>query len=87
MRIGKVCGSVWATKKNEHLSGSKLLIVKVGNEKYVATDTLGAGIGDTVLLIFGSSARHITSIMTDAAVCGIIDKIDCDLKENEYEYQ
>jgi ethanolamine utilization protein EutN len=92
MDIGRVVGSVWATKKNEHLEGQKLLVIKglLGNgiEReglIVAADIIGAGIGDQVLVVRGSSARHSIGKPTapvDAAVVGIIDKVE--VSENEY---
>ena len=84
MQLGKVCGSVWATKKSDKLTGSTLLIVKTKNSEIIAADTLGAGVGDTVLLLFGGAAREISG--TDAAICGIVDKTDYKRKEDEYEY-
>lgn len=81
MQIGQVCGSVWATKKTPGLNGTALLIVRTKNSEIIAADTVGAGIGDTVLLMFGGAARELTC--TDAAICGIID---CKRKEDEYEY-
>ena len=81
MQIGKVCGSVWATKKSEQLVGISLLVVRTENKDIIAADTLGAGIGDTVLLVFGSSARRLVGNDVDAAICGIIDNTR---KEEEY---
>ena len=48
MEIATVIGHVWATKKEETLAGSKLMIVRpdVGGPSYVAADTVGAGIGE-----------------------------------------
>lgn len=64
MIIGRVVGSVWATKKEDHLEGIKFLIVQpltaAGQEvgpTLVAGDRIGAGIGELVLVTRGSSAR------------------------------
>ncbi|MGB9975664.1 EutN/CcmL family microcompartment protein [Thermovenabulum sp.] len=91
MIIAKVVGNVVATKKNEGLTGAKLLVVKPINkkneygelleeEKYlVAVDSVGAGIGETVLLVTGSTATKImndANAPVDAAVIGIIDEIE-----------
>ncbi len=90
MRIGKICGSVWATKKADELTGSKLLIVELLDKpksRLVASDTIGAGVGDTVLVMIGSAVNQIYRLPTDAAICGIIDKIDIAGNEdgtNEY---
>ncbi|MCS7232495.1 MAG: EutN/CcmL family microcompartment protein [Synergistetes bacterium] len=86
MLIAKVVGSIWATRKEESLQGYKLLIVKqideyqreIG-EAFVAVDTIGAGVGELVIVTTGSSARKISTgeeIPVDAAVVGIVDSMD-----------
>ena len=66
MLIGKVIDNVWATRKDEKLKGLKLMVVEVegtgegkGSRKIVAADYIGAGEGDKVIIVTGSSARHI----------------------------
>lgn len=82
MRIGKVCGSVWSTKKAEQLTGAKFLAVRFSDKtEAIATDTVGAGVGDTVLVVFGSTAKALCAMPTDAAVCGIVDRAEIDLGE------
>lgn len=91
MIIAKVVGNVVATKKNDGLIGAKLLVVKPINKKnedgklieeekfLVAVDSVGAGIGETVLLVTGSTATKIMNDVNapvDAAVIGIIDEIE-----------
>lgn len=85
MKIGKVIGNLWATRKCEHLSGEKFLIVKIleqeeifKDELFVACDRIGAGNGDLVLLTEGSSARKIgnDNLPIDCAVIGIIDSME-----------
>ncbi len=87
MLIGNVIGNIWATKKDEGLNGLKLLIIEPVNVKsgqgktpFVAADIVGAGIGEQVLVIHGSSARHAanknTSYAIDAVVVGIIDDLE-----------
>lgn len=83
MIIGKVIGSVVSTRKNENLVGNKFMIVEpiksmkmAGN--LVATDNIGAGIGEVVLVATGSAARvgcGAASAPIDAAIVGIVD--DC----------
>jgi microcompartment protein CcmK/EutM len=84
--IGKVIGTVWSTKKDENLVGSKFLIVreltldlKEKSNFVVAIDSVGAGEGEIVLVATGSSARQ-TNITknkpVDAVVMAIIDKLD-----------
>jgi ethanolamine utilization protein EutN len=86
MIIGTVIGNVWATRKTENLSGSKLMVVKpreygdgVSTTPLVAVDTIGAGIGEEVLVVSGSSARvnfGDGKAPVDAMIVGIIDKVD-----------
>ena len=81
MIIGKVVGSVVSTNKCENLVGSKFRIVepipslKVDN-RIVAVDKVGAGIGELVLVAQGSAARigcDMEKSPVDAAIVGIID--------------
>jgi ethanolamine utilization protein EutN len=82
--MGIVRGMVVSTQKDEHLIGTKLLVVQcvdsahnpVGNEE-VAVDAVGAGVGEYVLLCQGSPARAVFNdprMPVDLAVVGIIDK-------------
>ncbi len=75
MKIGTVTGSVWATRKADCLSGHTFLVVNTGTEELVASDQVGAGPGDHVLLITGSAAaRYCMDAPVDAVVVAIIDK-------------
>ncbi len=85
MIVGKVVGSVISTRKNDHLVGSKFMIVEPvsvmsGNgAQLVAVDTIGAGIGEMVLVSVGTAARLACDNHTmpvDAAIVGIVDE-DC----------
>lgn len=77
MIIGEVTGSLWATKKDDSLNGHKLLIVTTDHGRnVVATDHIGAGIGDKVLLCFGHAAQSAAHSSVDAAIVGIIDSIE-----------
>lgn len=74
MRIGKVIGSVWATRKAECLQGQTFLVVKADGEEIVAADQVGAGPGDRVLLATGTVAsRYCMNAPVDAAVVAIVD--------------
>lgn len=82
MIVGKVVGSVIATRKNENLVGSKFLIVEpltkmnLVGQRIVAIDNVGAGIGELVLVATGSAARigcNLKDSPIDAAIVGIID--------------
>ncbi len=86
MILGKVIGTVWSTKKDENLVGSKLLIVrqlsldfKEKENFVVAVDSVGAGEGEIVLVATGSSARQTNNTKNrpvDAVVMAIVDKLD-----------
>jgi len=86
MLICKIIGNVWATRKNSDLEGHKLMIVepiefKDHGKKYpiVAVDMIGGGIGETVLVTSGSSARVSVGCgnsPVDHAIVGIVDKVD-----------
>ena len=86
MILGKVVGTVWATRKDEELTGMKLQIVKQVDLDYklketfvVAVDTVQAGVGDIVLIATGSSARQTTVTKNkpvDAVIMAVVDKLD-----------
>ena len=86
MFIGRVIGTVVATRKDEALVGYKLLIVRMqspdGTDRentLVAVDTVGSGVGERVLVVTGSAARVVAEkarIPVDAAIVGIIDNIE-----------
>ena len=85
MRICRVIGHVWATKKQDSLNGQKLMIVRetetAQSEKkvFVAADTVGAGVGEDVLVVTGSTARRAAGkeeIPVDSAIVGIIDSME-----------
>ena len=82
MLKGIIRGNVVSTRKQESLVGSKFMEVQVIEnnaltEKYlIAVDSVGAGIGETVLVTTGSSARlalHNTNAPCDAVIVGIVD--------------
>ena len=86
MFLGKIAGTVVATRKDEKLQGKKLLIVRTidpetGDDSgyQVAVDTVGAGAGETVIIVTGSSARMATGMAdhpVDCTIVGIVDTID-----------
>jgi ethanolamine utilization protein EutN len=94
MFIAKVTGSVVATQKVQSMVGQKLLIVepyrideqnrgglKSTGRTFVAVDTVGAGNGDYVLIVQGSSARltpETKPLPIDAAIIGIVDTVQVD---------
>lgn len=88
MKIAKVIGTVVATRKDENLVGCKLMItqaldlsLKAKGEAFIAVDTVGAGIGELVFYVTGTASRigaRKLDAPIDAAIVGIIDKIDYD---------
>lgn len=92
MILARVEGSVVATKKTDKMTGSKFLFVRPlvvdsadaqefrpGSNTLVAVDSLGAGEGELVLVVQGSSARlamDSKDIPIDAVVIGIVDTVD-----------
>ena len=86
MLIGKVVGSVVATRKDEKLGSQKLLVVQVHDQNnkpkdqyVVAVDAVGAGMEEMVLYATGSSARQ-TSLTEnrpcDAVIMAVVDSWD-----------
>ena len=74
MKIGKVTGSVWSSRKAPSLQGQTFLVVRCGQEELVAADQVGAGAGDKVLLVTGTVAsRFCMESPVDAAVVAILD--------------
>lgn len=82
MLKGIIRGNIVSTRKQESLVGSKFMEVEIIEngeltKKYlIAVDSVGAGIGETVLVTTGSSARlalHNTNAPCDAVIVGIVD--------------
>jgi ethanolamine utilization protein EutN len=86
MILAQIVGTVVATRKDERLVSNKLLIARPMDPRgkpegsyVVAVDTVDAGIGETVLIVSGSSARMAAGMKdcpVDAAVVGIVDTIE-----------
>jgi ethanolamine utilization protein EutN len=84
--IVTVIGTVVCTRKEEKLRGGKLLLVaesadSPAGDAIVALDTVGAGVGERVMIVRGSSARaaaNLSETPVDAAIVGIIDHIEQD---------
>jgi microcompartment protein CcmK/EutM len=84
--LAKVVGTVVATRKDPRLVSSTLLVVrpidprgKLEGNHLVAVDTVQAGVGETVLIVSGSSARMAAGLKdcpVDAAIVGVIDAIE-----------
>jgi microcompartment protein CcmK/EutM len=86
MQLGKVIGTVVATRKEEELEGLKLLVVrgidldgKLVSTLVVAVDAIGAGVGELVLYASGSSARQTKVTKdrpVDATIMAIVDELE-----------
>jgi len=86
MQLGRVIGTVVATRKEPRLEGYKLLVVRLQNPDgsdaagyLIAVDTVGAGAGERVLVVQGSSARMSRDGQDkpiDAAIVGIVDTVE-----------
>lgn len=87
MIVAKIIGHVVSTTKDHRLNGKKLLVVQpvelesmdMDGKPLVAVDTVGAGQGEIVMVVSGSSARQTdltAGTPVDAAIIGIIDQIE-----------
>ena len=74
MMIGTVTGSIWATRKAACLQGQTFLMVDTLKGTVVAADHVGAGTGDKVILVTGSTAAKFSmEAPVDAAIVAIVD--------------
>ena len=86
MKLGRVIGSVWATRKSSRLTGRRMLLVEpiastgqANASVVIALDTLDAGPGDVVMLATSSEAAipfRPGLTPTDATIVGIVERID-----------
>jgi ethanolamine utilization protein EutN len=92
MFLAKVTGSIVATQKVDGMRGQKLLVVEpfrldsethtklvTTGRSFVSVDTLGAGVGEMVLITQGSSARftpETKELPVDTVIIGIVDRVD-----------
>ena len=86
MQLARVIGHIVATRKDENLTGIKLMVLQpiaadgsnVGRT-LVAVDAVGAGVGETVFFVRGKEASfpfYPTEVPTDAGIVGIVDHWD-----------
>jgi ethanolamine utilization protein EutN len=86
MKLGYVTGTLWNGRQHEALDGRKLLIVRyvdsalrAGPNYSVCIDAVGAGVGEWVITVSGSSARMTettANAAADTTIVGIVDRID-----------
>ncbi|HXD17140.1 MAG TPA: EutN/CcmL family microcompartment protein [Vicinamibacterales bacterium] len=86
MQLARVIGDLVVTRKDENLTGIKLMVLQpiaadgsdVGRT-LVAVDAVGAGVGETVFFVRGKEASfpfYPTEVPTDAGIVGIVDHWD-----------
>lgn len=85
MQLGRVIGTLVATRKEPTLEGLKLLVVKAcdvdgtpDGAVVIAADAVGAGVGEVVLYASGSSARQTEMTNNrpiDATIMAIVDEV------------
>ena len=88
MELARVIGTVVATRKEPRLEGFKILLVQLADPRgepdgavVVALDSVGAGVGELILLVRGSSARlacDLENYPVDAVILGIVDRVTLD---------
>lgn len=87
MQIGRVVGTVVSTQKHKKLEGAKLLLVQPmtledqpRGAAVLAIDSVGAGVGEKVLLVIEGKAAGDAlgrkGAAVDAAIIGIVDVVD-----------
>ena len=86
MQIGRVIGTVVATQKQRKLEGAKLLLVQPltlddqpRGVPLLTIDSVGAGVGEKVLIVIegraAGEALRRKAAPVDAATIGIIDQV------------
>jgi ethanolamine utilization protein EutN len=85
LELALVVGTVVATRKEPRLEGFKILLTQLASPEgkadgaaVIALDSVGAGVGELVLLVRGSSARlacELENFPVDAVILGIVDRV------------
>jgi len=86
MQLAKVIGDIVVTRKDDNLTGIKLMVLQpiaadgsnVGRT-LMAVDAVGAGVGETVFFVRGKEASfpfYPVEVPTDAGIVGIVDHYD-----------
>lgn len=91
MELGRVIGTIWATRKYETVTGYKMQFVQPINaelenlgEPIVALDTVGAGPGEIIYFITASEAvipLDVDMAPVDASIVGIVDSINSEISQ------
>ena len=97
MFLGRIDGNVWATIKDEKLSGIRLFIMQPIDEHeapqgapLIAVDTVGVQEGDLVFWVNSTEAGFIRKdfvIPSEATIVGLVERLDLDesLQNSETE--
>ncbi|MFZ1288975.1 MAG: EutN/CcmL family microcompartment protein [Melioribacteraceae bacterium] len=90
MLLGKVIGTIWATRKYETLKSYKMQLVQPLNsimeklgDPIIAIDTIGAGPGEIIFYITSTEAvipLDVKMAPVDASIVGIVDTINSEFK-------
>lgn len=86
MKLARVIGNIWATRKDDRLEGRRMLLVQPMNfagadrgNAIIALDTADAGVGDVVIYATASEAAipfQPGLTPTDATIVGVVDRVD-----------
>jgi ethanolamine utilization protein EutN len=86
MQLARVIGNIVSTRKDENLTGIKLLLVQPltparepAGRPLVAVDAVGAGVGEEVFFVRGKEASfpfYPAEPPVDAGIVGIVDHWD-----------
>lgn len=91
MELGKVIGTIWATRKYETIKGYKMQWVQplksdksINGDPIVAVDTIGAGPGEIIFYVTASEAvipMDVKMAPVDASIVGIVDSINIEINK------
>lgn len=87
MQLGRVIGTVVSTQKHRKLEAAKLLLVQPlalddspRGVPLLTIDSVGAGVGEKVLIVIegkaAGAALRRSAAPVDAAIIGIVDHVD-----------
>ena len=89
MHLGRVIGTIWATRKYEAVTGYKMQFVQPLNgnlenlgDPIIALDTVGAGPGEIIYYVTASEAvipLDVEMAPVDASIVGIVDSINVEI--------
>jgi ethanolamine utilization protein EutN len=90
MMLGKVIGTIWATRKYDTVKGFKMQLVQPINgdlenlgDPIISVDTVGAGPGEIIFYATSSEAvipMNVDMAPVDASIVGIVDSINSEFK-------